>query len=404
MRITNRWAILAIVIVATTIGMMSFAAPFALLPVWIRELGLTKAQGGLLSGLWYLPGIVVALPAGWLFDRFPARRVMLVLWVLIFLGMGSMAMASSFVALCVGRFVFSVGMNAHMVGAPKVLGNWFAGRRELGFVMGLYTLAFTAGVFLSLNILGRIGETRGSAPALLLLAALSGVGFALLTLIPGAPDESARSISVVGHAARDVAPPPFRPWALGAGVWVLAIAYFGYSIGTEAYLTFTPDLLVGRGLALTLASSTVGAYAPIAFVLKPILSSFLTRARAPWFAAAATAAALASIALLFSGAPPLVSAAAMGVSLALGMPSLMSLPNYLLPPSKSGQAYGLYQLLYSLGFLAQPLVGAAVDRTGSYSAGFMVIAAYTAIGFAVVLPIVRRLVSVPVSSNSPSTT
>ncbi|MEO7962573.1 MAG: MFS transporter [Gemmatimonadaceae bacterium] len=399
---TNRWAVLAIVIVVTTIGMMSFAAPFALLPVWIRELGLTKAKAGLLSGLWYLPGIAVALPAGWLVDRYPARRVMLVLWTLIVLGMGGMSLATSFLALCVGRFLFSVGMNAHMVGAPKILGNWFAGRREFGFVMGLYTLAFTAGVFLSLNVLGRIGETRGSMPALQLLAALSLVGLGLLALVPGAPNDAPAEDRSATTSAAAATTTSFRPWALGAGAWMLAIAYFGYSIGTEAYLTFTPDLLVGRGLALRLASSTTGAYALIAFILKPLLSALLTRERAPWFTAGATLAALMSVALLFVGVPPLVSAAMMGISLALGMPSLMALPNYLLPPTKSGQAYGLYQLLYSLGFFAQPLVGATVDRTGSYGAGFVVIALYTAIGFGVLLPIVRRMRGSAVPSPSAS--
>ena len=81
----------------------------------------------------------------------------------------------------------------------------------------------------------------------------------------------------------------------------------------------------------------------------------------------------------------------MGVSLALGMPSLMALPNFLLPAAHAGQAYGLYQLLYSLGFLAQPLVGAAVDWTGSYAAGYSLIAVYLMGGYAVLLPYVRSL-------------
>ena len=383
MRITNRWVVLVLMIVVTSIGMMSFAAPFALLPVWIRELGLSKADAGLLSGLWYLPGIVIAMPAGWAFDRLPPRRVMLAVWVLIALGMATMALAGTFVMLCAGRLLFSIGMNAHMVGAPKVLGNWFAGRRELGFVMGMYTLGFTTGIFLSLNVLGQIGETRGSAPAMQLMAMLSVAGLALLALVPGAPDET--------NAATESSPATrFSPWALGAGAWLLAIAYFGYSIGTEAYLTFTPDFLVGRGLSVSVASAAVGSYALVAVILKPILSSMLTRERAPWFTVAATIAALASVGLLFVGVPPRLSAAMMGLSLALGMPSLMSLPNYLLPPSRAAQGYGLYQLLYSLGFFAQPIVGAVVDRTGSYAAGFAVIAGFTAIGLLVALPLVRR--------------
>ena len=379
----NRWVVLLLVALATTIGMMVFAAPFPLLPVWIRELGLTKAEGGLLNGLWYLPGIAVALPAGWAFDRYPARRVMLVCWACIVAGTALMAAARSYPVLCAGRLLFSIGMNSHMVGAPKVVGSWFAGRRELGLAMGLYTLAFTAGVFLALNVLGRMAEQGGSHPALRLIAILTLVGIAIMALVPELP--------IVAGSAEAPGRSGFHPWKLGAGAWILAVAYFGYSIGTEAYLSFTPDFLVGRGFALAAASSIVGSYALIAFVLKPPLSSQLTRDRAIPYVCAATTVALVSIALLFLPVPPLVSAGAMGVSLALGMPSLLALPAFLLPASQSGQGYGLYQLLYSLGFFAQPLVGFVVDRTAVYSSGYLVIAGFTLLGAMVLAPAVRRL-------------
>jgi len=298
---------------------------------------------------------------------------MLVCWTLIVAGTLLMAAASSFPVLCAGRLLFSIGMNSHMVGAPKLVGNWFAGRRELGLAMGLYTLAFTAGVFLALNVLGRIAESGGSHPALQVLAALSFAGLAIMAVVGDAP---------AGAAA---APPHgFHPWKLGRGAWILALGYFGYSIGTEGYLSFTPDFLVGKGMLLAAASSTVGSYALIAFVLKPILSSLLTRERAQAYVCAATAAALLSIAMLFVPVPPMGSAAVMGLSLALGMPAFLALPAFLLPASQVGQGYGLYQLFYSLGFFAQPMVGAVVDWSGAYSAGFLVVASYTALGFVVV--------------------
>src|SRR5262245_6026992 len=144
----NRWAVFALTLVTTTIGMIAFASVFPLLNLWIRDWHITRAQGGLLSGFWYLPGLLFSLPAGWAFDRYPIRRVLLVAWVLVAGGTALMALAPSFSILCAGRLIFSIGMNAHLIGAPKLLGLVFAGRRELGFVMGVYTMAFTAGVFL----------------------------------------------------------------------------------------------------------------------------------------------------------------------------------------------------------------------------------------------------------------
>lgn len=390
MRALNRWGVLAVVIAATTVGMMAFAAPFPLLTIWIRDLGITRGQAGLLTGLWYLPGIVVALPAGWAFDRYPVRRVLVPCWMCIVVGMATMALAPGFTMLCVGRLIFSIGMNAHMVGAPKLVGSWFAGRRNLGLAMGLYTLSFTAGVFLSLNVLGRIGQAQGWRPAISLLAVLAVVGLVLVSVLADSPVTSdtgtPRAVTEPTRASG------FHPRTLPAGAWILAIAYFGYSIGTEGYLTFAPDYLVQRGLQLATASSIVGAYALIAFVLKPVLSSFLIPSRGIAYVMAATVAALASVGLLLvPSLSPVVSSAVLGVSLALGMPAFIALPSFLLPATTSGQGYGLFQMFYSLGFFAQPLVGITVDRTGNYAWGFAVVALYTALGFAATLPLVRRL-------------
>jgi MFS family permease len=378
----NRWTILVLVFLTTAIGMMAFASVFPLLSLWIKDLGITRAEGGLLSGFWYLPGIVISLPAGWLFDRYQVRRVLLLCWVLIVAGMGLMAVAPSFWVLCAGRLLFSIGMNANMIGAPKLLGQTFAGRRELGFVMGVYTMAFTLGIFLALNVLGTIGANQGWRPAMQLMAGLSAAGLAMLFLIP----KSAEGIETGGTGVK------FNPFGLGIGAWVLAIAYFGYSIGTEGFLTFGPDALVGRGIDLARASAIVGSYAIIALVLKPFLSSQLKASNGIAYVLAATFAALLATGLfVVPGMMPQVGVSMLGVSLAIGMPAWMALPSFLFPPDRSGQCYGLYQTLYSLGFIAQPLVGFAADKMGGYTAGFAVIAAYCALGGLVALPVVRRL-------------
>lgn len=379
----RRWRVLVLTLLTTTVGMMGFAAPFPLLNLWIQDLDISRAQGGLLSGFWYLPGILISLPAGWAFDRYPIRRVLLGCWVLIVAGIALMTVAPSFWVLCLGRLIFATGMNAHMIGAPKLLGSWFAGRRELGFVMGIYTMAFTAGVFLSLNLLGSIGAAEGWRPAMRLLAGLSVAGALLLLLIPRS---EAETTAVTPPKAGD------NPIALGRGAWILAVAYFGYSIGTEALLTFGPDALVERGIELARASAIVGSYAVVALVLKPILSSMLRPGTAFGFVACAVVAAVAATTgFLVLNFPPRIIAAVLGVSLAFGMPAFLALPSFLFPPERSGRVYGLYQALYSLGFVAQPIVGAVVDRTSSYPAGFAVVIGYCVLGLLVLMPAVRKL-------------
>src|SRR5215469_10346996 len=109
---------------------MMFAAPFPLLNLWVRDLGISRTQGGSLTGLWYLVSACASLPAGWLADRIRLRGLFLSLWTLV-------------------------------VAGPKLLAVWFEGRREFGLIMGFYSMSMSAGVYASLFVLGRIGQRSG---------------------------------------------------------------------------------------------------------------------------------------------------------------------------------------------------------------------------------------------------
>ncbi len=248
-------------------------------------------------------------------------------------------------------------------------------------------MSFPIGFFVSLNLLGRIGDNYGWRPAMYLMTAFTVLGFLFVFLIPST---SAR-VAATATVETDEPQSRFQPWHLGWAVWVLGLGYFGYSIGTESYLAFTPDYLVRRGYALAAASATVGSYAWASFFLKPVFSYFLKRSNAPMFVVVASGLAILSISfLLIEGTSPVVSSLVMGTSLALGMPSLYALPAFLFSQQRSGQVYGLYQLFYSLGFFAQPVVGYAIDRAGSYASGYYVMIAYCLLGLICLLRFIRQ--------------
>jgi MFS family permease len=378
--------VLVAALVTTAIGIMTFAAAFPLLTLWIRDLHISRTQAGMLTGLWYFTGIFVALPAGWLADRVPLRRLLLVFWALNIVGTLFMAKATGFWMLCVGRVIFSIGTTGHVVAAPKLLATWFEGRREYGLIMGLYSMSMTAGVYASLLFLGRIGEQSGWRPAMLLLVVLAGVGFVMILLLPSQPvapiDGSAGGGSVGGG---------FWPLRLGLSAWILALAYGGYNVATEAYLTFSPDYLVQRGYGLAVASALVGVYAWVALGLKPFLSSFLRRDNGVFYVLTASVIFVVSVILLLTRTvPPAVSAGVLGVSMALAMPAFYALPPLMFGTQKSGQVYGLCELFYGLGSIAQPLVGWTIDRTGQYTAGYGVICGFAGLSVFGALWLIRH--------------
>jgi MFS family permease len=384
MKPSYRWVTFGWTIFTTSVGLMAWAAVFPLLNLWVRDLGISRTQGGILFALYYIPGMIVALPGGWSFDRYPMKRVFLVAWSLLLAGSAVMAMAPTFLVLCVGRLLLSIGLNVHHVGAPKLLATTFRGRKELGLVMGLYTWSYTIGIFSSLNVLGIVGEHRGWRPAMYVIVGFVAAALLAILLLLRAPQ-------TVEEAAAERA--PFRPWSLGLALWLVALMYLFYNAGSDSYYTFTPDYLVRRGYGLARSSYLVSMYAWIAFGLKPIFASFLNRRTAPYFVAIGCTAAIAAFALLVTPTiHPYVISVLVGISIALTMPSLLALPAFIVSNNQTGQAYGLCQLFYSLGLFAQPLIGFSIDRTGQYYWAYGLMAAYC--GVALVSALVLRVLPV----------
>jgi len=306
-----RWLVLGLVLVTTAGGIMMFAAPFPLLPLWVRDLGISRTQAGALTGLWYLISACASLPAGWLADRVRLRSLFLSLWALVVAGIGLMAGSSGFWMLCLGRVIFSTGMTGHLVAGPKLLAVWFEGRREFGLIMGFYSMSMTAGVYASLFVLGRIGQHSGWQRAMLLLVLLAIIGLFMMLSVPSASPNSNKSDPSVADL------PPSRMMA----AWMLAVVFAGYNVATEAYLTFTPDFLVRCGYAVAAASAIVGIYAWVALSLKPFISPFLRRNNAASYVVVASLLFIVSVLLLTTRiVPPAVSASLFGISLAVGMP------------------------------------------------------------------------------------
>ncbi|HUG55217.1 MAG TPA: MFS transporter [Vicinamibacteria bacterium] len=369
-RPTRRWTVLAGVLVSTTVGQMAWASVFPLLNPWIADLGMSRADGGLLFGLYYLPGLVVAIPGGRWLDRIPVRRAFLAIWLLICLGVALMAAAPTFAMLCLGRLVFGAGMNMHHIAAPKLLATWFAGRRELGLVMSVFTLTYTAGVFASLSLLGTLAERQGWRTGMSVVAVLCLAVLAAVTAFAKAAPRSAAGSPSAAPAGR-----------LGLPVWLVAFLWFFYNAGTDAYFTFTPDYLIVQGYAIGQASQIVGLYAWPSLGLKPVFGYFLTPARAYVYLMIGCILPMAAYAFLLAQPPrPYAATFMIGVSLALTMPALVALPTFLVGAEAAGRAYGLCQLFYCLTFFTQPLVGHLIDRTGGHAAGYALMGGYCAVG------------------------
>jgi len=92
----KRWMILGALFLARTAMGFQFQSVASAAPFMIRDLGFSYAQIGTLIGLYFLPGIVIALPGGMLGHRFGDKIVCSAGLVLMVLGALLMGMSGSY--------------------------------------------------------------------------------------------------------------------------------------------------------------------------------------------------------------------------------------------------------------------------------------------------------------------
>ena len=148
----KRWAMLALIF-ATRVGlgfqfqtMGSVADPIA------QRLHLSFAEVGTLIGLFLMPGLVLAIPAGFA-GRYAADRVLVALGlVCLALGGALAAIADGFALLALGRLLCGVGFVLSTLYFAKMVVDWFSGR-ELATAMAILVMSWPFGI-----AMGQVGH------------------------------------------------------------------------------------------------------------------------------------------------------------------------------------------------------------------------------------------------------
>jgi len=119
----------------------------------ISEMGVTRAQYGLLFSYYSLPNLLMVLLGGILLDRVGIRKAGMLFVALCVVGvlMTAFGGSNSFQMMLWGRLLYGIGAESLSVTQIKVLSKWFRGK-EFAFAMGLYITLVRLGNFASLNL------------------------------------------------------------------------------------------------------------------------------------------------------------------------------------------------------------------------------------------------------------
>ena len=357
----RRWIILAALTLARTAMGFQFQSVPAVAPQLTGGLGMSYAVLGTLIGLYLLPGAAVAIPGGWLGQRFGDKRLVLAGLAMMTAGGAGMGLSGEAPWLMTGRLVSGTGAVLLNVLLTKMVADWFGGR-ETVTAMGFLIVSWPLGISLAMVTLPGLGAALGW-PAVMVAAALAtGASLALVWMVYEAPPHT------------PAAAPGARHPSLGRRELVLAmlagLVWTFYNVGLITVLAFGPDHLVALGRSPVAASAAVSL---VSWLIMPSLVAggwIAARIGRPDLTVAACFAAVAALlwAVPLTGGPVLLFAL---VGLIFGPPGplIMALPVEVLRAENRAVGMGVFFTCYYAGMAAvAPLAGLARDLTGSAAA------------------------------------
>jgi MFS family permease len=357
----NRWVILAVLFAVRATMAFQFQSVAAVAPLLGSEFGVGLADIGVLIGLYFAPGVVLALPGGAIGQRFGDKTTVLGALLLMMMGGLIMAFSTSWSGQIAGRLIAGTGGVLMNVQMTKMLTDWFAGR-EIATAMGIFVNSWPAGVAVSLLALPVIGTTYGVAAVHLSVAALIGCGLVLLAIAYRSMDSPVASTAPTLRLDRNAAIA-----IVAAGViWGL------FNVGIAVIFSFGPSMLVERGWSLSAAGSATSIVLWLAVVSVPMGGLLADRTGRPQtiLVVGCIVFAVLMVALPRSGA---VISTIVALGLICGQPAgpIMSLPARVLQPATRAIGMGLFYTMYYIAMMLGPVIGGACAKwTGSAAAAF----------------------------------
>lgn len=325
----------------------------------VDDLHVSYAQVGLLMGLYMIPGVLIALPGGWLVQRFSALAVASGGLALMMAGAETIARADGFALAATGRVVSGTGGILLNVALAKMVADWFTGR-ELSTAMGVMLSSFPAGLGLAAGVLGSLARAYSWRAAADATALVSSVALGLLLAVYRAPAERPATVAPrLSLERRDVT------LAVTAGTtWALFNASF------IVFASFAPALLIARGVPV----STAGVLLSVA-----IWISIVSVGGFGWLTDRLGRVDLmivlgVSISALIMVAVPLSHVQApwfvlLGVALGVPAGALMTLLPRALAADDVAAGFGVYYTVFYLAMtVAQPVAGWTRDVSVSAEA------------------------------------
>ena len=247
------WLILAVLL------LFSIAAPLnqfkvpPIMPILMDALGLSVSGAGMLMSVFAITGLILALPAGLVFQKAGPRITGILAGGSILLGAVLGAVSTSTGALLASRVIEGIGTSFMAVLAPAIIAQWFVARRR-GTAMGIWAAWVPVGTAAMLLLAPALAQASGWRAVWWI-----GAGYALvvtaLYLLFVKPAPAAAAGPAQPRAGAPESGTTSGQVLRNRNIWLLAAAFAAFNAASIGLGTYMPTFLnTVRGLPLAQAS------------------------------------------------------------------------------------------------------------------------------------------------------
>jgi MFS family permease len=351
----NRWFALAVLFVIRLTMAFQFQSVAAVAPLLDQAFGVSLADIGWLIGLYFAPGLFLALPGGAIGKRFGDKPTMIASLLLMLIGELAMALSSSWTSQIAGRLVSGAGGVMFNVQMTKMVADWFAGQ-EIATAMAIFVNSWPAGIALSLIFLPLIATAFGVEAVHLTVAASIALGLVLFAAAYPSPPKV--TVATAGSSWPD----RNTLIALTAAglIWGL------FNVGFAMIFSFGPSMLDERGWSISAAGSVISIVLWLAVISVPLGGVLADRTGRPDLVLAGGCVIFAALMVVLPRSDAVISVVtAIGLLSGLPVGPIMSLPARVLRPETRAIGMGIfYTLYYGTMMLGPAVAGALAQSTG----------------------------------------
>ena len=361
------WLILTTLTLARTVMGFQFQSVATVGSLLTTDSKITHAELGALIGVYLLPGVIFAIPGGWLGKRFGDKQVVLTGLLMMTFGGLLFALSDTYQMMFIGRLISGLGAVLLNVLVTKMVADWFAEFR-IEIAMGILISSWPLGIAVALMSMGPLEELLGLRYAFLVPAILCAIAFFLVfSIYSNSPDtiETTKGSFVLTKVKLT----NYEIW----GVFLSGCVWCLYNIAFILPLSFGPEYLVTKGIALTSAGSTVSLASWLIIPALPMGAWIAERIGRPDLTIIATFVAAASLIWMIPISNfYIIIFAALGLVFGPAGGLIMALPSQVLSKENRAIGMGIFFTIYYSGMAILPVIAGYVqDFTGSPSVPFI---------------------------------